>query len=127
MNVRESNTLSSSVDKKEYVVNHSFNCNDKCIMYLLTCNNFKVQYVGKTVDIFHGIIAKIIIGNVLGKKHACNNTYLSISQMRATVVFLMTFPLPLLMTGPKDSNKLEHYWRHTFKKMAPQGLNVEDD
>ena len=116
MNVRESNTLSSSVDKKEYVVNHSFNCNDKCIMYLLTCNNFKVQYVGKTVDIFHGIIAKIIIGNVLGKKHACNNTYLSISQMRATVVFLMTFPLPLLMTGPKDSNKLEHYWRHTLKK-----------
>ena len=30
-------------------------------------------------------------------------------------------------TNPKDSNKREHYWRHTLKIMAPQGLNVEDD
>ena len=30
-------------------------------------------------------------------------------------------------TNPKDSNKREHYWRHTLKTMAPQGLNVEDD
>ena len=38
MNVTESNTFSSSVDKKEYVISHSFNCRDKCIIYLLTCN-----------------------------------------------------------------------------------------
>ena len=30
-------------------------------------------------------------------------------------------------TDPKDPNKREHYWRHTLKTMAPQGLNVEDD
>ena len=30
-------------------------------------------------------------------------------------------------TDPKDTNKREHYWTHTFKTMAPQGLNVEDD
>ena len=52
INVTESNTFSSSVDKKEYVVNHSFNCIDKCIIYLLTCNTCKMQYVGKTVDDF---------------------------------------------------------------------------
>ena len=52
INVTESNTFSSSVDKKEYVINHSFNCNDKCIIYLLTCNKCKMQYVGKTVDDF---------------------------------------------------------------------------
>ena len=28
---------------------------------------------------------------------------------------------------PKDPNKREYYWRHTFKTMALQGLNVEDD
>ena len=48
MNMTESNTFSSSV-----VINHSFNCNDKCIIYLFTCNKCKVQYVGKTVDDFH--------------------------------------------------------------------------
>ena len=30
-------------------------------------------------------------------------------------------------TDPKDLNKREHYWRHTFKTMAPELLNVEDD
>ena len=33
INVTESNTFSSSVDKKEYAMNHSFNCNNKCIIY----------------------------------------------------------------------------------------------
>ena len=42
MNVTESNTFSSSVDKKEHVINHSFNCNDKCIIHLLTCNKCKI-------------------------------------------------------------------------------------
>ena len=30
-------------------------------------------------------------------------------------------------TNPKDPNKWEHYWRHTLKTMAPDGLNIEDD
>ena len=30
-------------------------------------------------------------------------------------------------TDPKDPNRQEHYWRHTFETMAPLGLNVEDD
>ena len=51
INLTESNTLSSSVDK-DYVVNHSFNCNGKCIMYLLTCNKCKMQCVVKTVNDF---------------------------------------------------------------------------
>ena len=52
INVTESSTFSTSVDKKEYVVDRSFNCNDKCFIYLLTCNKCKMQYVGKTVDEF---------------------------------------------------------------------------
>ena len=30
-------------------------------------------------------------------------------------------------TDSEDPNKREHYWRHTLKTTAPQGLNVEDD
>ena len=58
-------------------------------------------YIGNTVDdfrlLFDGIVTKIIIGNTLGKKHACNNTFLGTSQVRITVVFLMAFPLYLLI------------------------------
>ena len=49
MNVTESNIFSNSVDKKEYVIKHSFYCIDNCIIYLLTCNKRKLQCVGKTV------------------------------------------------------------------------------
>ena len=52
MNVTESNTFSSSVDKNEYVINHNFNCIAKCIIYLPTCNICKMQYEGKFVDDF---------------------------------------------------------------------------
>ena len=30
-------------------------------------------------------------------------------------------------TDPKDPYKRKHYWGHTLKTMAPQGLNVEYD
>ena len=52
MNMTESKTFSSSIDKKECIINHNFNCNDKSIIYLLTCNKCELQYLGKTVDDF---------------------------------------------------------------------------
>ena len=35
LNVTETKTFSSTVTKKEYKINHKFNCNDKCLIYLL--------------------------------------------------------------------------------------------
>ena len=28
---------------------------------------------------------------------------------------------------PKNPNRREHYWRHTLRTVAPDGLNIEDD
>ena len=52
LNVTETKLFSSTVTKKEYIFNHKFNCNDKCLIYLLTCKKCMLQYVGKTVDEF---------------------------------------------------------------------------
>ena len=52
LNVTETKTFSSTVTKKEYIINHKFNCNDKCLIYLLTCKRCMLEYVGKTVDEF---------------------------------------------------------------------------
>ena len=41
--------------------------------------------------------------------------------------FLDDVSIILTDKDTKDPNKREHYWRHTLKTMAPQGLNVEDD
>ena len=33
-------------------LNHFLDCNDKCLVYLLTCNKWKKQYTGQTTDNF---------------------------------------------------------------------------
>ena len=41
--------FSSSITQNTYKFNHKLNCDDKCLIYLLTCK----QYVGETKDAFH--------------------------------------------------------------------------
>ena len=50
LNVNETSTFASTVTGETYIINHKFNCNDKWLVYLLTCNCCKNQYVGQTVD-----------------------------------------------------------------------------
>ena len=45
-------TFSSFVTKSAYKINHNFNCNSKCLIYLLSCKTCGKQYTGKTVDKF---------------------------------------------------------------------------
>ena len=97
INVTESNTFSSSVDKKEYVINHSFNCNDKCIIYLLTCNKCKMQYVGKTVDDFRLRLNNYKVNN---RKSLRKESYMQqhlFEHFSRKGHFWMTSPLSLLI------------------------------
>ena len=50
--VNETENFTSTVTKKTYKINHKLDCNDKCLIYLLTCKKSLIQYVGKTVDEF---------------------------------------------------------------------------
>ena len=52
LNVNETDSFASSLLKGEYKINHCFNCNKKCMIYLLTCKVCLRQYVGQTVDEF---------------------------------------------------------------------------
>ena len=51
-NIEETDTFTSTVTGESFKINHHFCCNDKCLIYLLTCKVFKKQYTGKTVDRF---------------------------------------------------------------------------
>ena len=127
----ESNTFSSSVDKNEYVINRSTNCNDKCIICLLTCNKCELQYVGETVDDFRLRWNKCKYNDDRKylRKEVCMQQHLFEYFSREDhSSFLDDMSIIIIdKTDPKDPNKREHYWRHTLKTMAPQGLNVEDD
>ena len=37
---------------KKHKINHSFDCNDKCLIYLLSCKSCGKQYAGNTTDHF---------------------------------------------------------------------------
>ena len=53
LNVNETSTFASTVTGETSIINHKFNCNHKCLVYLLTCNCCKKQYVGQAVNEFH--------------------------------------------------------------------------
>ena len=51
-NIEQTDTFSSTVTDESFKINHHLCCNDKCLLYLLTCKVCKKQYSGKTVDKF---------------------------------------------------------------------------
>ena len=51
-NIEETKTFSSTVPGETYKINHHLCCNDKGLVYLLTCKVCAKQYAGKTVDKF---------------------------------------------------------------------------
>ena len=42
----------TKLPKVEHKIKHCFDCNEKCLIYLLTCKFCLKQYVGQTVDEF---------------------------------------------------------------------------
>ena len=50
--VTETNTFTSTVTGKTYKINHKFDCDKNCLVYLLTCKHCRIQYVGQTVTDF---------------------------------------------------------------------------
>ena len=52
LNVNETSTFTSSVTHETYKINHKFDCNSKCLIYLLTCKQCSEQYVSQTIDDF---------------------------------------------------------------------------
>ena len=40
---KETDTFTSTVTGETFKINHPFDCNDKCLVYLMTCNNNKCK------------------------------------------------------------------------------------
>ena len=50
--VSETDTFESFQTKRQYKINHHLDCNDKCLIYLLSCKICGLQYVGSITDRF---------------------------------------------------------------------------
>ena len=89
LNVNETSTFTSAFTVETHIINHKFNCNEKCSVYLLTCNCCKKQYMGQqpTNSVLDVTIIKVIVGNINAVKHKCSNTYMSVFAV-ATIIVL---------------------------------------
>ena len=52
LNIQETDTFTSTSTGKSFKINRKLNCDDDCLIYLLTCKCCAKQYVGKTTDEF---------------------------------------------------------------------------
>ena len=50
--ISETDTFTCSNDGTTYKRNHKFDCNKKCLIYLITCKKYFKQYVGQAVGTF---------------------------------------------------------------------------
>ena len=51
-NIKKCDTFTSHVTTETFKINHHFNCNSKCLIYLFSCKVCGKQYVGLTKDKF---------------------------------------------------------------------------
>ena len=52
-NVTDATIFRKTVIENTFNINHSLNCDAKCLIYLVTCKQYNKQYTGKTTNQFH--------------------------------------------------------------------------
>ena len=105
--------------RKLFKVNHKFNCDDKCLIYLLTCSQCRKQYVGQNVDSFcfrwnnyKCTCHKHAKGESLKQQHIYDHFMLEGLMQFVNYVSIIFSD----KTDPTDPLKREQYWKHALKK-----------
>ena len=129
INVIEVDTFTSTATGESFKINHKFNCDDKCLIYLLTCNQCRKQYVGQAVDSFHFRrnnykcnCHKHAKGESVKQQHLYDHFMLEDHTQFVNDVSIIFID----KTDPTDPLKREQYWRHTLKTLVPYGLDVSE-
>ena len=130
--INETDSFTSTVTGETYKTNHRFDCMDKCLIYLLTCNKCRKQSVniGQTVDTFryrrnnyrsssrkhaHGISCM----QEHLYEHFCDGEHSGFLNDVSITFVDKTDPVNSLQT------ETENYWKHTLKIFAPYDLNIK--
>ena len=127
--ISETDTFSSTVTSGSFKINHKFNCNNKCLVYLATCKICNKQYTGQTTDTFRSRWNNYKSNSrKFDKNEKCMQECLySHFESEGHNVFLEDVLTTLInKTDGSDPMKTETFWMHTLKTLAPYGLNVEN-
>ena len=86
-NVTDTSIFSSTVTGDTFKINHKLkNCDDKFLIYLVTCKQCNKQYRVKLQISFviDGVTIKLMLERLTGKSLVCRNTYINIFRLRVT-------------------------------------------
>ena len=128
LNIQETSCFSSSVTNETYKINHQFECNEKCIVYLLTCKKCLKQHVEQTIDTFrHRWNNYKSNDRKFQRSEPCMPEHLFREFSSAGHNgFLNDVSVTFIeKTDPSDPLKRENFWGEKLMTMAPYGLNIE--
>ena len=122
--------FTSFITKKTYKINHSFDCNDKCLICLLSCKSCGKQYVGNTTDHFRSRwnhyksdIRNAESGDMENVKQKFLQSHFL---QRDHQGFLQAVEVWLIdKTQASDPTKREFYWMRTLRNFYPDGLDIK--
>ena len=122
LNVSETDTFESFQTKQKYKINHHLNCNDKCLIYLLSCKVCGLQYVGSTTDKFRFRWNNYKENDrkaLRGEEHMQPELFEHFAADNHSC-FLTDCSITLIdKTDGSDPTRREEYWRKVLKTAAP--------
>ena len=126
-NVLETDRFNCSNDQTTYKIYHKFDCNEKCLVCLITCNKCLKQYIGQTVDIFRSRWTNYKDNSGIFDRGKTTQKHLyKHFQLPGHTGFLQDTYVTLIdKTDPRAPTKHEDHWIHTVKTKAPMGFNVQ--
>ena len=125
--ITETDTFTSSVKGETYKINHRLEFNDKCLVYLFTCNKCIKQYTGQTTDNLRGRW-----NNYKSKSKSfrrggeCIQEHLYKHFKReGHTEFLDDVSITFIdKTDGSNPTKRENYWMRNLKAFSPYSLNI---
>ena len=129
VNITETDTFFSTTTGETFKINQNLNCDDNCLIYLLTCKCCGKQYVGETTDGFRYRWNNYKCNDrKFMRNESCMQEHLFAhfnSEGHSGFLGNVTITLIDKIDG-KDTKKREYYWTRILKTFAPHGLNIED-
>ena len=128
-NIKQTDTFESFVAKKVCKINHSFNCNSKCLSYLFSCKVCGIQYVGSTVGRFqlrwnnYKSCQRNAADGGVPNQNYFHQYFLSDGHnglMNDCEIFLID------KTDSSDPSWREFFWMRVLKTIAPLGFNIDE-
>jgi len=114
-------TFKSTMTGKEYKFMPSVGCHTKIIIYLVTCESCKKQYVGKT--------AQSLKQRHYGHRREIDQQSSSLGQHFAGSCGYTSFRIQIIdhTTSAECLQRREGYWQHELMTLLPWGLNTRDE